>query len=73
MIIYVIEEGCQFEGTGIISLHLTEEGAVKKAENIVATSRMREYTKRIAEGGRELHRWADGNDISVIDKHETEE
>lgn len=70
--IFIVQEGCQYEGTGIVSLHLKEEDAVKKAESIVANSTFRNYKRGEPGGGKEIHLWNDGTDVLIIEERETE-
>lgn len=72
MKIFIVQEGCKYEGTGIVSLHLTEESALKKAQDIIATSNYRNYTKSELDGFKVIHRWNDESDILIIEERETE-
>lgn len=73
MKIFIVQEGCKYEGTGIVSLHLTEKDALKKAQDIIATSNYRNYRKSELDGlFKVIHRWNDESDILIIEERETE-
>ncbi len=75
MNVFVIEQGCYYEGTAIESIHETAAGALKAALEIIDSDRYHNYNK-IDPGTyrygitRAIHQWADGSDILYIKKHE---
>jgi hypothetical protein len=70
MKVWVVLEGCLYDGSGLVAVHATEEGAVEKAQELVNTaSSMRDYQKVSIDDGvytethpREGdHCWRDGS------------
>lgn len=69
--VYIVMEGCKYEGCGIVSIHASEDGAFAKAEEIVKTNRYRRYTKNPnSDDSSVLHRWSDETDILIITTYE---
>jgi len=72
--VYVIEEGCKYEGTGIVAIYALESSALLACDHIIANHRMRKYTRGVvdavsfAAGLR--HVWEDESDILYISEHE---
>lgn len=73
MNVYVIEEGCQYEGTGIVAIYERYVDAIAAAKNVVERHVYRNYkespiTDREYSGGI-VAIWQDGSDILLITRH----
>jgi len=72
-IVYIIQEGCYYEGTGIRGVYSTLNRAKRHAEAVVLNS-TRKYEpvepKTYKYGiGKALVQWADSSDILYISQH----
>lgn len=78
MKIYIVEEGCCYDGLVIQSIHRTENGAVLSAKNIVGKSKMYSYVKNPLQVEDEkglLHRWIDESyehDVLIIKEYDVQ-
>jgi hypothetical protein len=64
--VYIVMEGCKYEGCGINSVHASEEGALSTAKAIVETSNYRNYTKDAQPDSGTVYSWSDESDILII-------
>ena len=74
MKVYVIEEGCSYEGTGIVAIYADESAARLAAEYMVQHNTFRNYEVTALDpelvSDRLVAAWHDGSDILTISKFE---